>query len=811
MAEAKRIYPTNLVTAPTQTFNLFLISEGYTTEQAFLSDCGILQEKLLALTPFNLANANSYWFAIRACYSQSTITGPRISTTTGDDDLQSGDTIFSSLFNTTDKKLYVADGDVQTFIGNITLQYLVDGVMGSHSVSEVFSTSEMSGIKTQSSVFVILTPPVVSQVAFAEMEHRGSGYHYVVTSANANFEYTVARAIAYAVGMGDEFVYAGGGAPATQADIDKVNTYPNIIHFPTSYTVGQTAVVPPTSVWYPFLDNSQRINLTVYSPSSVNFKPIGLVEGAGGYETKVYRSAPNCLMERKIGDPAASTKEKCRGFCALCTSYLQWCISGELIPTIQKKKNINSQRLVFDEQKWLTVYRKYAAVEDITTPEPAGTAKVSAASSTTYWWSFDMHVNSTDGLKFTNVKVHSAASEEFAVFKSISFTELDVLFDDDSSLTFNIDRAFNTTKKVEYVEGVLVSADSPDPLFQRGIKIIMEDDFNGRAPVTIELSITMRGGTNDFDPGGAATALKIYPQISFSWKTGGLNTVKNFTGKVVMEVDAHHEDDEESRNYASFFTDNNSVDDDTRKTDNPKPADWANLFDYYSPEVTGGGAITGVYGPGNATKWSSLRTGSYPWSGQTMKIQKVARQGQYDNIHVHGYLGNHTSPYPAINIVEAPFCPEDCFHLHWRWGLEAVSLLPIMPQAKTKFWGWSSFAHYEMGNVLPGAPLIPPNQELSVDVSNDAENKVKTIGYRIYVSDTRPYNKQVTMEQGCAFAVAIANVFLVQTAYVILLEDHDDFIALYDTIRFFEDSPYDEQIPHGTHDTTPPTTPMENL
>src|SRR5262249_3989557 len=52
------------------------------------------------------------------------------------------------------------------------------------------------------------------------------------------------------------------------------------------------------------------------------------------------------------------------------------------------------------------------------------------------------------------------------------------------------------------------------------------------------------------------------------------------------------------------------------------------------------------------------------------------------------------------NIVMAPFCPHDCFHMHWRWSDNG--------NEEPGAWGFKAGQPCK----LAGAPLVPENQDV---------------------------------------------------------------------------------------------------
>ncbi len=126
-------------------------------------------------------------------------------------------------------------------------------------------------------------------------------------------------------------------------------------------------------------------------------------------------------------------------------------------------------------------------------------------------------------------------------------------------------------------------------------------------------------------------------------------------------------------------------------------------------------------------------------------VEKVARQGAYDNLHLVPRMrapaevieGN---PYVAgqlSSIVQAPVCSCDCFHLHWRWGSEATKLSTL---------GWSE----EGPNTVPGAPMVPLNQNVELQMDSD-----HAFTYRASAHEPRRLDWQVFFHHGMALALRV--------------------------------------------------------
>jgi hypothetical protein len=148
---------------------------------------------------------------------------------------------------------------------------------------------------------------------------------------------------------------------------------------------------------------------------------------------------------------------------------------------------------------------------------------------------------------------------------------------------------------------------------------------------------------------------------------------------------------------------------------------WNDIFDYYDtdPLASGTGVGTPVKMVDAAKNFErSAEVLKLVVKGQKgdptagpeavlTKFKKVARQGEFDNLHIAPKMsmGPVLAGIPTMKtspIAMAPVCLHDCFHFHTRWG----SLLPKKPQL-----GFDSTGTPYRKKL---APHVPHNQTISV-------------------------------------------------------------------------------------------------
>lgn len=302
------------------------------------------------------------------------------------------------------------------------------------------------------------------------------------------------------------------------------------------------------------------------------------------------------------------------------------------------------------------------------------------------------------------------------------------------------------------------------------------------------------------------------------------------------------------------------------------PPTWAYIFDYKKANLQYQTEIKAVYGfqDNNFSstpqgKFAPLRTRKYKYpllntGNHAIGLTKYARQGEYDNIHFHGYLGNYKDN--SSIVLHAPICGFCCFHLHWRWSplnydLNSNRLFQLLTASgnASRFLGWKVDGTGK--NTDPGGPLIPPNQSLRIAITNpdiqpyDGENvldpnaapsllstNVKAVWYSFDIINVPVLSPSfVVMEQGAGYAFQYSKSvnrligfgeFMVKRIVNLLplairqfiddviddLDTQDYFEIIYRLMRFFNfDANFStfDQIPDGIYSPNSDNISMESL
>jgi hypothetical protein len=823
---AKRVFPIAYV-SPVHALNILVMCDGLTADQEaeFKSLCKQLVDRLLAMTPFNLTRYYPGWVNVYRHFTPS-IAG-------------ASKTAFGATFNLSSKVLAIDPALVSAEIKLLKIR----GQQGESdkAATSLWPPGDRPVDVGDSSVYgagivVILVRSMFPGFDFVgETEHPGrrgleveaTSHPYIVaTTTDGNWHQVVARAIAYRLGLGDEFELEDSGGKSflkpTLRDGLIINvTYPNLLYAETVSTG------PPTPLdlkWYDELrESEQRKPLSVRAhtgsgPDYTDYAPVSggpeiqLVEGGASYRTKVYRSAPDCLLRRRIGghlSTGLSLKKRELQFCTICRRYLRGIITGQRMHAVSWLKPVSKQALVYDQIKWQSV-QKIDKKADFPVVLPSiplltwgGKKSPGAMYATEPIWSFILEAGaSVGGLRISDLKLAGqplldsgkAPGEDIA--RLVEFRDLGVTFGDGSTVKFDVARAFADGRaRLEYASRGKLAGDDR---FLHGVKLTLEDDFGGICRVSVAMSLVLRAPDNDIDPVGMVDAVKLYPQIAMTWFKGLQQRVKAFRCCIRMVLNNYHDPDRRG-NVLSFFTDSNTSTEDGRERGTlPAPfPNWSFMFDHHRPHVTTNIEVTGVYGPGGDAQWeeryANSRTREYIWPEvQTrtppfaITLTKLPRQGAYDNFHTHGWMdevhggGAHSGGghggMSGQPMVHAPFCAEACFHLHWRWSPFAASAA-VSPH---RFYGWGNTRNSRFAHTIAGAPLIPPNQHLRLAMTHPSADRVdgylpgknvvgpanvavggtalpaleKAMWYTVDISEPNPDEPQVVMEQGIGQAFA---------------------------------------------------------
>lgn len=303
----------------------------------------------------------------------------------------------------------------------------------------------------------------------------------------------------------------------------------------------------------------------------------------------------------------------------------------------------------------------------------------------------------------------------------------------------------------------------------------------------------------DFEPGGIVGMAKLFPHIMVTANM----PLKKTAGSVKIErVPQGKTEQVADPKFAKtccnalpdigaiLVTDANEV----GGVDSQKPF-WGGTFSYYQEDagtklagkdlhVVKKTAVDRTY-PGG-TRYLVSRPDPPPPLGNPLKsrifkttlkgVEKVARQGEFDNIHlapplkldvktvwkpgVTKWIGLPGATGTALKfdaakmhfdkIWMAPFCAHDCFHTHWRWA-----------RGEKPRWthGWDERGPHRKS----GAPMVPLHQDVYLKMVGVAAYQYHAESEFDDQLDEGQWD--IVMHHGAAYAQAIANWLLYQAAH----------------------------------------------
>lgn len=307
-------------------FKLIFVSEGYTAaeENLFFANVIDLWDNLMKYYPLSMISANANKLSLYAFFTPSQNHGysPTYPVTTGR-------TAFESYYNASNLSLQINNSLADNFLDQ---SFVKEGV-NDNSISEGLFKFEIKSSPANTLVIILLPS---SNVSTAEAEIIDTNYYYKIITTFDNFcEQLIIRAIGKLTGLGDEYDLPGANYLIPSfALAEQVHAfYPNLIHI-------QNNNAPNPSVdldfkWRYYFPNSYNQTVPIHTNSNPNvenrnlplvpltYDNIELWEGGLGYRTKIFRSATDCLMRRKIGDATLPLKSKKIGLCPICKNHLE--------------------------------------------------------------------------------------------------------------------------------------------------------------------------------------------------------------------------------------------------------------------------------------------------------------------------------------------------------------------------------------------------------------------------------------------------------------------------------------------------------
>lgn len=737
------------------------------------------------------------------------------------------------------------------------------------TASTVWSAREPSG-GGAAKLIVILRKPAAAAGVLAE--YYGPPTVPVVavdvTAGRRWWWLVVIRALAQLVaGLGDEFTRSGDdwAEPPAEANLpDERLANPhrlgrNLIVVRRPEHTDQLGTSPIRQILT--LDPVWRDPLAGVAPTP--YRPAGgaivlgesettsirLTDGGGGFRRNIlrYDARQPCLMAQVPANPTPplpapagpAIGETFARLCPVCEALVARAL-GRGWRTAPVPVGLDHQNNQFN--------RSYRALRPRAYSATAGTSvKVRQYVGEFVRWEFTASVDSEVGLRISALQLLDRPldpmSDSADVAESITFGPLSyTVHGQEKPKPLDVRVALANKTVPPWFGG----GTSDDDVNRAGVKLVLTwhpENLEIRA----EMSLVCHTVAHDFDPGGAVSACRFYPELTMTWSpvTPSAPTVTKLTGSVNivatnrMEHDhsGHHPDLPKmppNRQVCSLFTDSNnsSRDHEYRLIPSfpPNPADaipkwisgrlmgklddargwlaraswkqgvtpplpeWSWLFDYGRRVPTGGPSITEVVVWEETSDRNRARVlGGVQWPPNpdpNLATTPGARplMSVVKNPRQGAYDNVHLNADMGTDkvgrqVIAAPFCADVCLHLHWRWGDEAAK------GAERYFYGWSSGPAAQPHRQL-GAPLVPPNQRITLTVRcPDAAHTHLT--YHADAFNPRRGRRQVFLEQGLAFAFNYAG--LKDFYRGLLAGAYGDILNPIDLVRFVSNSDPEDQ------------------
>jgi GH25 family lysozyme M1 (1,4-beta-N-acetylmuramidase) len=612
----------------------------------------------------------------------------------------------------------------------------------------------------------------------------------------------LARAIAQNLaGLGDEFELEGANF-AQPPDGSLSQLAPNILNITDAQRTDLVANKPPDTVVPEALTTwgmpKGVADFVEHTAATANFippwnsgagaYPIGgfhLIEGGDGFRTHTLRCDRDCLMRRipaaiangivaaPASPPAFPIQSTLAQFCEACKTRLRKVIQARSQVKVEPRVEIDSQRRMFDSIGW----------NDRKTMPPATVALPTTVATTQPTWSCSAEFAAPAGFQFTDIRLFNVdywapgAPHRIAnVLQSVSFNNLSVTFKDGTNIPLSIATALAATKPPPTFEAAV--AGDTSGRYQVGACLTLSWQVTGpggnTATIDAELSLVLASMDNDVDPCGAMVGCRLYPQLAMRLRRAKApKSVKSLQGTITLQ--ANNADPSNlvgtlktianGKLVTSVFSEGNRALVDGRKRAKQRIPDapgsafaqplpyWSWIYDYCQTSISAPVRFTGVFAAAEAPQGSTVRDFQKAWppapAGNQMGIHKLPRQGAYDSLIIHPDRGNDAAGHP---IIGGPINADLGLHLSWRRGVSWSG----GQVAFNTFRGWGPGRLDQGARALLGAPTIPPNQHLDVNITPAANPSTVTVDYIVTATGLSTQRWHVFLEQGLAFAFQYA-------------------------------------------------------
>jgi len=339
MIDLKLINPA-INTLNNSSLKLFILSEGYPNQKSFYNDCSNLKKKILSHTPFNILTDASFIESF-LFYIPTEHHGPYLDAYSNNLRLN-----FDTVLNEENQLLTLNLSKLKNILADLESQ----------------AGSTLDGASLKDGIIVVLTPSVSTNAiggSFEYLSQSDDDPSSVATTTDGYWEQVVIRAICRYIGLGDEFELDGADFLEPELGngfiIDELR--PNLIYDPTTLESMDLADTKWQALIPSVLKNGeQEIHRhenyphyadETFNPYSYSMSGNVLWEGGGGFRSKIYRYAHDCIMRRRIGSKNLPIKTTKVPLCHICESYMRHKI-------MQGAKTKSDEPLYFN-----SVLRKY--------------------------------------------------------------------------------------------------------------------------------------------------------------------------------------------------------------------------------------------------------------------------------------------------------------------------------------------------------------------------------------------------------------------------------------------------------------------
>jgi len=321
----RKLFPALVGNTPDGSFKLVFVSEGFTAsqQQAFSTACVQFTQRLLRTTPFNLTVINPGWISIYTLFKPSEQSGPVVGVPVA------GRTAFESAVDPTTFALSLNVDRVNTVLSSEKLRF-----QGEELPLTRFLAVGRTNFGATGTLIVFLIPSTAPIPLGAEVEHISADpdFHFVSTTLDGEWHQVVLRALGSLFGLGDEFEQAGDDFQSPRSAIQQQSWYFNLEFaenppltndgFPKWRSLFRPAALSQPAIVHSKVGGATMPDLTL-EHTAHTAEEAQFWEGGGGYRSKVYRTAADCLMRRRVGDLALPVRSREVPFCLACRAVLQ--------------------------------------------------------------------------------------------------------------------------------------------------------------------------------------------------------------------------------------------------------------------------------------------------------------------------------------------------------------------------------------------------------------------------------------------------------------------------------------------------------